>query len=223
MCANYGLDPRFGDVHFDDEPDAELVEALRTWADRNAGEVIRPTGRRLRNLNPIVVGRGGAPALEEAWWGLLVDGAPARFPSINTRSERVRQSPDGLAGRAIVPATSWYEMQKPSRVWNEFTLAGRAVFGMAAVTRLCHTDDGSWLTCYSILMRPAPPRLAGIHERMPVLLSPGLAREWLTARPSRALMDDVLLASEDVARWVEAATIAGRPDDRRRELSTAPA
>jgi len=211
MCANYGLDPRFGDVRFDDEPDAELVEALRAWAGRNAAETLRPTGRHLRNLNPIVVERDGTPALEEAWWGLLVDGVPARFPSINTRSERLQERPDGLRGRAVVPATSWYEMQKPSRVWNEFALAGRPVFGMAAVTRRCRADDGAWFTCYSILMRPAPPRLAGIHERMPVLLPPGFAREWLTARPSRSLMDDALLASDDVARWVEAATIAGPP------------
>ncbi len=46
--------------------------------------------------------------------GFLIDGRPSRFPSINTRSERLQDRPGGLRGRAIVPATRWFELQKPA-------------------------------------------------------------------------------------------------------------
>jgi hypothetical protein len=119
MCASYGLDPRFTDAELLAAADDAVLEGLRVWARENAGETVRPTGKNLRNLNPLIVQPDAAPILEPAWWGFLVNGEPAKFPSINTRSERLQERPGGAKARAIVPATSWYEMQKPSRQWND--------------------------------------------------------------------------------------------------------
>ncbi len=47
----------------------ELLEGIRAWARNNADEALRPTGRNMRNLNPIVVPGESAPALELGWWG----------------------------------------------------------------------------------------------------------------------------------------------------------
>ena len=210
MCASYGLDPRFSDQQLIEEADDELMEGIRAWARRNADEALRPTGRILRNLNPIVVPGESAPALELGWWGYLIEGRPSRFPSINTRSERLQDKPGGLRGRAIVPATRWFEMQKPAGVWHEFGMNG-ALFGMAAVTQRGRAEDGSWFTCYSIVMQPAPERLAGIHDRMPVLVPASFAADWLAASPSRELMDQALLASSDAGNRVEAAPMTGKP------------
>lgn len=211
MCASYGLDPRFSDQQLIEEADDELMEGIRAWARRNADETLRPTGRLLRNLNPILVpSESRTPQLEEAWWGFLVDGRPSRFPSINTRSERLQERPGSLRGRAIVPATRWFEMQKPSKSWHEFGLDG-ALFGMAAVTQRGRTEDGSWFTCYSIVMQPAPARLAGIHDRMPVLLPAAFAQDWLDGAPTRELMDDALLASADATQWVQTASMTASP------------
>lgn len=202
MCASYGLDPRFEDAELLTAADAAILEGLRTWAVRNDDETVRPTGRKLQNLNPLIVPHDGSPALEEAWWGFLVDGAPSKFPSINSRSERLQDQPGKLRTRAIVPATSWFEMQKPSRVWHEFALENRAVFGMAAVTQRGRTAEGDWYTCYSIIMRPAPPHLAEVHERMPVLIPPSFSHEWLTAPTAREVMDEALIASDEVAERI---------------------
>ncbi|OZB82433.1 MAG: DUF159 family protein [Microbacterium sp. 14-71-5] len=211
MCASYGLDPRFSDQQLIEEADEELMEGIRGWARRNADETLRPTGRLLRNLNPILVpSESRTPELEEAWWGFLVDGRPSRFASINTRSERLQERPGGLHGRAIVPATRWFEMQKPSKTWHEFGLDG-ALFGMAAVTQRGRAEDGSWYTCYSIVMQPAPERLAGIHDRMPVLLPAAFAQDWLTGAPTRELMDEALLASADATQWVQSASMTASP------------
>jgi len=211
MCASYGLDPRFTENELADDVEGSVLEGLRSWAEGNAGETLRPTGRNLRNLNPLVVDTEGRTALEPAWWGFLVDGAPARFPSINTRSERLQQRPGGLRSRALVPATGWYELRKPDRVWHEFGLDSRALFGMAAVTQRGRTADGEWFTCYSIVMRPAPEHLASIHDRMPVLIPTAFAREWLSAQGDRELIDEALLAAASLDERVVAVP---RSDDK---------
>ncbi|PKI90021.1 DUF159 family protein [Actinomycetales bacterium SN12] len=211
MCASYGLDPRFTDVELLAEADDAVLDGLRTWAERNAGETLRPTGKNLRNLNPLVTTTDGDAALEPAWWGFLVDGQPARFPSINTRSERLQDRPGSLRTRGLVPATGWYEMQKPDRVWHEFGLGRGVLFGMAAVTQRGRTPDGEWITCYSIVMRPAPPHLANIHDRMPVLIPTAFADDWLHGDPTRELIDEALLAAAGLDERVAAVP---RDDDK---------
>ena len=208
MCASYGLDPRFTDAGLLTAADEAVLDGLRAWADENAGETVRPTGKNLRNLNPIVVQPDAAPILEPAWWGFLVGGEPSKFPSINTRSERLQDRPGGLKTRALVPATSWYEMKKPERVWHEFLVDDGALFGMAAVTQRGRTADGTWFTCYSIVMRPAPDGLADIHDRMPLLIPASLSHDWLTAEPTREIIDEAIAASDEVA-----ARVTARPSD----------
>ncbi len=149
--------------------------------------------------------------MEPAWWGFLIDGAPSRFPSINTRSERLQERPGSLRSRAIVPATGWYEMKKPERMWHELGLDDGALFGMAAVTQRGRTADGEWFTCYSIVMRPAPAHLAGVHHRMPVLIPTPFARDWLRAQGDRELIDEALLAAASLDERVIAAP---RADDK---------
>lgn len=211
MCASYGLDPRFTDSELLAEADADILDALRVWAAQNAGEAVRPTGKILRNLNPVVVPDGGSARIESGWWGFLVNGAPTKFPSINTRSERLQDRPGALKGRAIVPSTGWFELKKPERVWHEFALDSRALFGMAAVTQHGRTADGERFTCYSVVMRPAPPHLAGIHDRVPVLIPPALSHDWLTAEPSREIMDEAIIASEEMTNRISATARTGRP------------
>ncbi|CAH0192043.1 MULTISPECIES: SOS response-associated peptidase family protein [unclassified Microbacterium] len=211
MCASYGLDPRFTDAELLAEADADILEGLREWAQQNDGETLRPTGKNLRNLNPVVVPGSGRAALEPAWWGYLIDGQPSRFPSINTRSERLQDRPGNLRTRAIVPTTGWFEMRKPERVWNEFTLDDGVLFGMAAVTQRGRTPGGDWVTCYSIVMAPAPDHLAEVHDRMPVLIPAEMSADWLTAEPGRELIDEALAASAEMAERI---SVAPRASDR---------
>ncbi|WP_298038803.1 SOS response-associated peptidase family protein [uncultured Microbacterium sp.] len=210
MCASYGLDPRFTDVELLAEQDAAMLEGLREWAEHNAGETLRPTGRNRRNLNPLIA-PGPPPVLQPGWWGHLVDGAPAPYPSINTRSERLQQRPGALRHRAIVPASGWLEMRKPERVWHEFGLGPGIVFGMAAVTQHGRTADGEEYTCYSLVMRPSPPHLADVHDRMPVLIPTSFADEWLRAGAGRGVIDDALVAAASLDERVRA---TARADDR---------
>lgn len=197
MCASYGLDPRFDHELYQDAIDVQTIDRLRGWAEENAGATLRPTGIRMRNLNPIIT----TAELESAWWGYLVGGAPARFQSINTRSERLaegKQSPT----RALVPATSWFEK---AGTWYRFEAGDRALLMMGAVTRPGRTADGQTHTCYSIVMQPAAPHLEPVHDRMPVLIPPGFVDEWLTSTEApRDLLAAAVAASDDFAGQITA-------------------
>ena len=115
------------------------MAGLRSAA--RSGETLLPTGKNLRNLSPIIRDDTGQRAVVPAWWGYLVDGAPAKFALINTRAERLWDSKRGLPARAMVPATAWYEMKKPKRTWHQFAALPGQLFAMAAVTRPGRTAD----------------------------------------------------------------------------------
>ncbi|WP_022889064.1 SOS response-associated peptidase family protein [Agromyces italicus] len=205
MCASYGLDPRFDGSDFIDTADEELLAGLRDWAEQNANETLRPTGKNLRNLNPIVTAVDDSLSLGLGWWGYLVDGEPAKFPSINTRSEHLQQRPASMPTRAIVPATNWFEMRKPERKWYSFDTGGLDLFGMAAVTQRGRATDGRLFTCYSIVMQPAVDHLFEIHDRMPLLIPSRFAREWLTSTdPAPILMQAALQAARPLAADINA-------------------
>jgi len=211
MCASYGLDPRFGDYSsFARINDREILDGLRSFAEKNAGETLRPTGKNLKNLNPIVRDAGDGPAVEFAWWGYLVSGEPAKFPSINTRSERLQERPAALAGRALVPATSWFELQKPSRIWYRFDLDELELFSMAAVTQRGVPTGGEPVTCYSVIMQPARADHVVIHDRMPLLIPTDFAEEWLAPdrEPTRQFVDAALDAGQEMTARVRAAEVA---------------
>lgn len=199
MCASYGLS-RFDDKAYAAFADEQLLEQLRAWAEGNAGAVVQPTGRLKRNLNPIIRSES---TFELAWWGYLVDGRPSKFPSINTRSERLEGRRGPLPDRAIVPASYWREMQKPSKQWYELALPGEELIGMAAVLQPGLAEDGTEYTCYSLVMQEPTPQIAHVHNRMPMLVPPGFAEEWLTSTaPAGELIDAARAAAHPLAERV---------------------
>lgn len=207
MCASYGLDPRFDDREYQEVIDAAVLDGLRSWAAGNDGEILRPTGKNLRNLNPLIT---GVSSWEPAWWGYLVNGAPASFASINTRSERLAATKGALPSRAIVPVSYWREMTKPARIWHEYTAPEDGLLAIAAVTRPGRAADGTDYTCYSIVMQPAAAHLDHIHDRMPLLINPGFAEEWLaTPQAGGALIDAAIAAAVPINELIRVAPESG--------------
>ncbi len=175
MCSAYGLDPRFTDGAYRDAADAAVLAQLRVWAGGNAGATLRPTGRLARNVNPVLT---SSSTLELGWWGYLAGGKAIKFTT-NTRSERFVESPKPLPRRVIVPASAWFEMQKPSRTWFTLGLPDDELLGLAAFARQGFAEDGSEYLCYSLVMQPALDAIAHVHDRMPLLIAAGFADEWL--------------------------------------------
>lgn len=185
MCASYGLqitaDQFFDHFPFDRGP---APHDVARWLTEHSDETVKPTGRIEKRLNPIVTADADGLRPGLGWWGYLVGGMPAKWPSINTRIERVIESPSSANGRALVPATEWFEFEKPSRQRWSFHLppAGdqqRPLLAIAALTRPGRPTEGEPVTCYSLLMQPARADLAGIHDRMPLLVPLDFADEWL--------------------------------------------
>lgn len=206
MCASYGLDPRIGDyASFAAANDKAAMESLLAWAEENAGEVMRPTGRIKRNLNPVI--RGGA--FELAWWGFLAGGEPVKFPSINTRVESLQDKPGKANTRVLVPASYWFEHEKPSKKRYSFTLPGRELFGIAAIAQTASLDEGT-ITTFSIITQPAAPHITAIHDRMPLVLQPSMYANWLDEGEagSRELVDAAIASSAELTGTVAAAADA---------------
>lgn len=86
-------------------------------------------------------------------------------------------------------------MAKPSRVWHHFAAPGNGLLGLAAVTRPGRTADGVDYTCYSIVMQPAAAHLEHIHDRMPLLIDPQFAEEWLTTPDAPGTLIDAAISA----------------------------
>lgn len=48
------------------------------------------------------------------------------------------------------------------------------------MTRPGRTADGAEYTCYSLMMELAAGHWEHVHDRMPLLINPGFAEDWLT-------------------------------------------
>lgn len=219
VCSSYGLDSRFDPEAWQSVIDARLLEQLCARAAGAAPaatrtETLRPTGIGLRNLNPLFCADESGKRLEllDAWWGYLVDGKPATFPSLNTRSERLRTAPGVMKQRGIIPASTWFEKRKTDGGWFEFR-DGDQLLGIAAVVRPGRLPDGTEFTCYSMVMQPSPERLASIHDRMPLVLPSSFASTWLDQReaPSAELIDAALDAGAELRSRIHAKALASSP------------
>ncbi|WP_206446924.1 SOS response-associated peptidase [Agrococcus sp. KRD186] len=124
--------------------------------------------------------------LEAARWGLVP--AWADDPSIgvrafNARAETAAEKPmfrDGVRERrALVPADGWYEWQKQGEAKTPHYIHGEAPISFAGLYAWWKQPDGSWLLSTTILTTAAAGELAGIHERMPVVVSAEMRDAWL--------------------------------------------
>ncbi|UOQ58302.1 SOS response-associated peptidase [Leucobacter allii] len=202
MCASYGLGggPHRVELTFDLPPmhEPESRETIARWA-REQGSTARITGRRARNLNPLIHRGRGEPVVELAWWWLHVGGAPAPFSAFNARDDALLRSWRApLQRRAILPA-HWYVEQG-----GIFAMPGDELFGIAAIVTPVPQAAGEPLLSYAMVTRAAVGAAAEIHPRMPLVLPRTAHAAWLDpARPGdAALVAETVAASDGAAAEV---------------------
>ena len=129
----------------------------------------------------VVIGSQGASIQH---WGLKAawDG----HPLINARAESLteRASFKGLlTSRVLVPATAWWEWTGPGQ---KVRLApeGDGLFAFAGLT------DGERFT---IITCDAVPEMAGMNDRMPVILNPEDESAWMDPRVAFAKVAGLLI------------------------------
>jgi putative SOS response-associated peptidase YedK len=146
---------------------------------------------------PAVVARDGRPALTALRWGLVPSWAASPSDGatlFNARIETVTEKPafrDALRRRrCLLPADGWYEWARlpdGRRVPHFLTTAGDDLIAFAGLWESWRDAEGRELRTTVVLTGAAPPDLAHVHDRAPVVLEPGQWRRWLD--PSSAEQD----------------------------------
>ncbi|KQQ00819.1 MULTISPECIES: SOS response-associated peptidase [unclassified Rathayibacter] len=147
--------------------------------------------------------------LAAARWGLVprsAAGPSAGAPLFNARIESVAEKPSFresyAARRAIVPASGWYEWRVGSdgaRSPVFIAPEGGSLVLFAGIYEWWRSSEpgAPWLLSATILTRPSAGAVAGVHERMPVLLQPELIEDWLD--PNTEADGSLLRAASDGA------------------------
>lgn len=174
MCGRYTV--------IDDDDIAELREIIPAYR----GHI--PEGSPLFGATvspgmtaPILTQHGDLLA---AHWGFRLADKKLSF---NARSEGLDTnqlySPHLAFGRIVAPARCYYEWTPadPQNLKLKFTIAPdkkrRPTFYLCGLMR----PNGDRFE-YTIITRPAIDKLAFIHPRMPLIVDPNGAREWLVSR-----------------------------------------
>lgn len=213
MCASYGLGGGRGPLPDGLEPMTLSLgqEPLSDWARLHEGKAAI-TGRKARNLNPLIHAFNGHRELALGWWWLWLDGdGPVKFSAFNSRDDKLLRSWRApFQRRAILPAT-WF-VEKGVR----FELESDEPFGIAAVTsKVVENATGEPLLSYSMVTRGAVGEAASVHDRMPLVLPRELYEDWLDpARPGDAgLVAEAQHASGEISRAMRRSRVPFVPAD----------
>ena len=189
MCGRYWID--------DGRDNVELNGIIEQVNRRVAVEPVKTSGEVFpTDVVPVVArSRRMTPAAFAMRWGYaLPDGKRV----INARSETAGERPmfrDGMRQRrCAIPATRYFEWQRAGGARTKYAIwpAEGQLFYMAGLYRI---EAG--VPTFVILTRAPAEGIAFIHNRMPVILPPGMATDW--TNPRYAAEDMLRHAVVDVA------------------------
>ncbi len=151
--------------------------------------------RRRYNVAPgddvltVTTDREGAPRGELLRWGLVPSWAKTPdtgLKMINARLETAAERPAYRRAferfRCLIVADGFYEWQpQPSGPKQPFhiTRSDGGLFAFAGLWSIWHAEDGATLRTCTILTTAANSAVAGLHDRMPVILAPEAETPWL--------------------------------------------
>ncbi|MBH0111768.1 SOS response-associated peptidase family protein [Novosphingobium sp. YJ-S2-02] len=138
----------------------------------------------------MVVAQG---AVEVMNWGfpLVLTGKQGRKlkpkPVTNARDDKLHTpfwKDSFVQRRCIIPVSAWAEPEGRSghmtRTW--YAPEGEDLFAVAGLWR----ESGEWGRVYTMVMVDACAQMVDVHDRMPVLLTPGQWAQWTDAAPEAA-------------------------------------
>lgn len=129
---------------------------------------------------------GGARVVVRLRWGLIpfwAKDAKIGYRTINARIETVAEKPAFRAAvarrRCLVPADGWYEWRAEPGGKQPYLIAPAAApFSFAGLWE--RWDKGPEpVESFTILVGPAAPGIAGIHDRMPMIVARDDYAAWL--------------------------------------------
>ena len=148
------------------------------------------------------------PRLDPVQWGLVPGWARADYmsrpgarPQINARAETVQTKPSFKNAfrrrRALLPANGFYEWERKSGQPYLIRQASAQPFFMAAIWDIWAGPDGSEVEGCAVVTVEAAENLAHIHHRMPAMIAPANAPNWLSTPETDAPALQSLLQPAD--------------------------
>lgn len=192
MCGRYSLEARADEI-------AEAFAAAEAFAFEARYNIAPTQNAPVVRVDP-ATGERRVAALR---WGLPSQADNPR-PLINARSETVDSKPsfrDAFRSRrCVVPATGFYEWQKLGSARQPFHIQ-RTDHGLFAFAGIWERD------AFAILTTGANRTVAGIHDRMPVILAPETYSAWLESDAPGRLKTLLAPAADDL---LEAIPVSSR-------------
>ncbi len=148
--------------------------------------------------------------LHSARWGLVprwAKSATDSTPLINGRIETILEKPSFkdsvIRRRCVLPASGYYEwhVNEDGTKQPYYIHAGEGMFALAGLYEWWKKPDGSWLLSATTLTKDSAPELAHIHDRNPLLLTPGTFEAWLDPHiiGNQELLEAISSGSDEVA------------------------
>jgi putative SOS response-associated peptidase YedK len=168
---------------------AEIFDAENLADDPGGHYNVAPTDEAA-----VVVQRDDRRAVTSYRWGLIPHWSPdsrGAAGKINARSETVAVAPafreSFLRRRCLVPVDSFYEWRREDGIRQPYRIVRSdglplALAGLWAGWK--DPDDGVVLRTFTIVTTRANPRIADLHDRMPVVLSREAWSRWLDPAPA---------------------------------------
>lgn len=138
---------------------------------------------------PVIILVDGTLEMRLMHWGLIPSwtkpGEKPKVTPINARSETIAEKPmfRNLVKhrRCIVPANGFYEWKRTGGPKQPYLIHMRdePIMLMAGLWDERRQDDGEPQGSYTILTGSANDAMAQIHDRMPVILHPDDAGDWM--------------------------------------------
>ena len=149
-----------------------------------------------------------APArwsLVPSWSRTLKTSGPTFNARVETVGEKATWKGPLAKRRCVIPASSYAEWRGDRGATTRFDIAnpeGELMLFAGLAQWWRPSESAPWLLTATMITRPALGTLAEIHDRMPMVLPPGLVDDWIDAQRSgdQACADATAAASTDAGQ-----------------------
>jgi len=165
---------------------------LETWPDIKQSYNVAPTSKvsAFRNSNG-----------EAMRWGLVPEWSESfetTYSTFNARVETVHEKPSFKSAwknsqRCLIPMAGYYEWQGEKGKKQPYYVTDRLTGGLVMAGLYESWKLGAFLSC-TILTKPADEAMSDLHSRIPVLLTPENALDWLNCSDNLDQQEVIKLA-----------------------------
>ena len=202
------------------------VDWLGRWSPSEIGVMPSYNVAPSRQIAVQIVEADGLASAQAMRWGLIPKWSKefkSKYATFNARIESIKSKPSYQNAwrqrqRCVIPMSGYYEWRNGDN--NTGTPQKQAFYisdlndGLLLAAGIYEIWGEQNLSC-SMLTQPASQLLAGIHQRMPVLLTSRTIEQWLHASNDEVLADYQEYESPDLVFWPVSNAVGSPRNDHR--------